>query len=166
MLWEPPLTRGCGQATGTALSFVQEEKSQCHPDKYFRRKVNELKVHCPNKSLGCEWARELSDLDKHLEETCPMRVIKCEFNYAGCEVECQRQHMQSHLEENVKVHLNKVSQHTITLQRKTEQQQSIIELQQRQIAVLTSAQAQDVLKPLALFVPPPDIVMTDIEKHR
>ena len=34
-------------------------------------------------------------LDEHLEENCPLQVIKCEFSYAGCEVEveCQRQHM-------------------------------------------------------------------------
>ena len=70
---------------------------------------------------------ERQHLTKHLEETCPLQVIKCEFSYAGCEVECQRQHMQTHLEENVQFHLIKVSQYTICLGTKTEQQQSIIE---------------------------------------
>ena len=247
------------------------------PDKYFKRRVNEFKVRCPNKSLGCQWVGELGSLDrhlsqnsvegecqfvtvacpyscgdsfqrcqldghktkdcpnrpftcqycdheatyitvtnehwpickkyplecpnkcgenaiewqhlpKHLEETCPLQVIKCEFSYAGCEVECQRQHMQTHLEKNMKVHLNKVS---YTLQRKAEQQQSIIEQlqsnieqqqsiieqqqsnieqQQKQIVALMSALTLitlDVKKPLApVFIPPPDIVMTDFEKHK
>ena len=80
--------------------------------------------------------------------------------------------MQTHLEENMnmKVHLNKVSQCTITLQCKTQQQQSIIEQLQKHIVALNSALAQvalDVQKPLApVFIPPPDIVMTDFEKHK
>ena len=85
--------------------------------------------------------------------------------------------MQTHLEENVKVHLSKVSQCTITLQSQTKQQQRIIEQlhniiqqQQKQIVALNSALTQitlDVQKPLApVFIPPPDIVMTDFEEHK
>ena len=251
------------------------------PDKFFKRKVNELKVRCPNKSLGCEWVGEFGNLDshlsqnsvegecqfvkvfcpfdcddsfqrrqleghktkhcpnrpftcqycahkttyirvtskhwpickqyplecpnkckqkaierqhlpKHLEETCPRQVIKCEFSYAGCEVECQRQHMQTHLEENVKVHLKKVSYRTKQQQSQMqlkiehqqeemekykvqtdcelEKQQSMNEQLQKQIVALMSALqrvALDVKKPLApVFVPPPDMVMTDFETHK
>ena len=136
-------------------------------------------MECPNKCGKTVIERQ--HLTKHLEETCPVQVIKCEFSYAGCEVECQRQHMQTHLEEDVKVHLSKVS---TTLQSKTEQQQSIIEQlqniiqqqqsinkqQQKQIVALMSALTLitlDVRKPLApVFIPPPDIVMTDFEKYR
>ena len=82
--------------------------------------------------------------------------------------------MQTHLEKNMKVHLIKVSH---TLHCKIEQQQSIIEQQQsnseqqqKQIVALMSALtrvALDVKKPLApVFVPPPDTVMTDFEKHK
>ena len=75
--------------------------------------------------------------------------------------------MQAHLEENMKVHLNNV---THTLQLKTEQQQRTIDQQQKQIVALMSALtrlALNVQKPLApVFVPPPDIVMTDFEKHK
>ena len=82
--------------------------------------------------------------------------------------------MQTHLEENVKVHLNKVSHtlHCKTQQQQSinEQQQSTIEQQQKQIVALMSALtrlALDVKKPLApVFIPPPDIVMTDFEKHK
>ena len=52
---------------------------------------------------------ERQDLKKHLDAVCPLQVIKCEFSYAGCEVECQRQHMQDHVSENMKTHLSMVS---------------------------------------------------------
>ena len=278
LLREPFLTACCGnhlsqeavtRLQGQPCPVCKERNLNTIPDKYFKRKVNEFKVRCPNKSLGCEWVGELGDLDrhlsqnsaegecqfvrvacpydcgwsfkrcqlqkhktkvcrnrpftcqycgheatyikvtnahraickkypiecpnkcgetaierqhlpKHLEETCPLQAIKCEFSYAGCEVECQRHYMQTHLEEKVTVHLSKVSQCTITLQSKTEQQQSIIEQlqnviqqqqsinkqQQKQIVALMSALALSVQKPLApVFVPPPDIVMTDFEKR-
>ena len=78
--------------------------------------------------------------------------------------------MQTHLEENVKVHLNKVSCRT----KQQESQISVLQLkteqQQQEIVALMSALTQvalDVQKPLVpVFVPPPDIVMTDFEKHK
>ena len=130
-------------------------------------------MECPNRCV--EAVIERQHLPKHLEETCPLQVIKCEFSYAGCEVECQRQHMQTHLEENVKVHLNKVSH---TLQSKTEQLQSIIDQQQSFIERLQNVTEQqqkqivalmylNVQKPLVpVFITPPDIVMTDFEEHK
>ena len=150
-------------------------------------------LECPNK-CG-EDAIERQHLPKHLQKTCPLQVIKCRFSYAGCEVESQRQHMQTHLEENVRVHLSKVScrtkqqrsqinalQHRIEQQEqelekykgqtdcKLEKQQSMNEQQQKQIVALMSALqrvALDMKKPLApVFVPLPDIVMTDFEKHK
>ena len=272
LLREPFLAVCCGnhlsqevvtRLQGQPCPMCKERNLNTVPDKYFKRKVNEFKVRCQNKSLGCEWVGELCSLDrhlsqnsvegecqfvtvacpytcsdsfqrcqleghkandcpsrpftcqycghkatyitvtnehwlickqyplecpnkcgdnaieqqhlpKHLEETCPLQRIQCEFSYAGCEVECQRQHMQTHLDENVKVHLNKVSH---TLQCNTEQQQRIAEQQQRtinqqqkQIVALMSALTLvplDVQKPLApVFIPPPDIVMTDFEEYK
>ena len=241
---------------GDPCPVCKEANLNTIPDKFFKRKINGLKVRCPNKSLGCKWVGELGSLDrhlsqnpvkgecqfvtvvcphscgdrfqrsqleehkaitcpnrpftcqycghkatyvtvtnkhwpickqyplkcpnkcgekaierqhlpKHLEETCPLQVIKCEFSYAGCEVECPRQHMQTHLEENVKIHLNEVSH---SLQCKAEKQQGINEQLQKQVVALMSALQQvalDVQKPLApVFVPPPDMVMTDFEKYR
>ena len=104
-------------------------------------------VDCPNKGLGCQWAGEQQYLPKHLEESCPMRVMKCEFSFAGCEVECQRQHMQTHLEENVKVHLDIVSC-------RTKQQQSQINSMMAALSQLTS-----------ILGPSTVMVMTDFERH-
>ena len=258
LLREPYQLLCCGNHLSTKAAIwlqghpcpvCKEANLNAVPDKFFKRTVNQLKIRCSNKSLGCKWVGELGDLDrhlslnsfegecqfvtvacpyscgdsfqryqlrghrvndclnrlftcqycghkatyiavinghwanceqyplecpnkcgekaierqhlpKHLEETCPLQVIKCEFSYAGCEVECQRQHMQIHLEENMKVHLNKVS-HNL---------QCKIEQQQKQIAALMSTLAQlalDVKKPLApVFVPPSDIVMTDFVMHK
>ena len=89
-------------------------------------------LECPNKCGGNVIERRY--LPKHLEDTCPLQMIKCEFSYAGCEVECQRQHMHTHLEKNVKLHLNKLSYRTKqqesqinALQLKTERQQQEME---------------------------------------
>ena len=257
ILREPHLTPCCGnhlsaiavtKLQGQPCPVCKEPNLNTVPDKYFKRKVNELKLRCPNKSLGCEWVGELGSLDrhlsqnsvegecqfvtvacpyfcgdgfqrcqlqghkanscnnrpficrycnheatyikvtddhwpvcekyplhcpnecgedvierqhlqKHLDENCPLQVIKCEFSYAGCKVECQRRYMQTHVDENMKVHLSKVS---CTLK-------STIEQQQKQIVALMSATqvALDMQKPLArVFVTPPDIVMTDFEEHK
>ena len=117
------------------------------------------------------------DLEEHLDEVCPLQVVECEFSYAGCEVECQRQYMQDHVNENVKAHLAIVS--TVVEEKVEEQQelkanieelQGTVEQQQKQIVALMSALtrvAQDVQKPLTpVFVTPPDMVMTDFEEHR
>ena len=89
-------------------------------------------MKCPHE-CG-EDAIKKQSLLQHLNKVCPLQTIKCEFQYAGCEVECQRQHMQAHLDENVKLHLDKVSHRTKqqqceinTLQCKTQQQQSEID---------------------------------------
>ena len=265
LLRDPFLTPCCGnhlspaavvRLQGRPCPVCKEASLIAVPDKFFQRKVNELKVRCPNKSMGCEWVGELGDLDKHmsedsvegecqfvlvacpyscgssfqrylledhkandcpscrfvcqycnheatyievmsehwsvcdkypaecpnncgdekierqhlpkhLEETCPLQVIKCEFSYAGCEVECQRQHMQTHLDENVKVHLSNVSG---ALQSKTGELQSTVDKQQKQIMTLMAALARvasDMHRPIVpIFVPPPDMLMTGFEEHR
>ena len=284
LLGEAHLTLCCGnhlsQETVTKLQQDGEPCPLCKgtlataPDKFFQRKINELKVRCRNKSSGCEWVGELGSLDrhlsqssvegecqfvtvacpyscgddlqrcqleghkmndcpnrpfncpycghheatyskvtndhwpfcekfplqcrnkcgenaierqhlpKHLEEACPLQVIRCEFSYAGCEVECQRQHMQTHLDENVKVHLSKVSciaeqQHSEidTLQRETEQRQQAIEQQKHQVDTLQymTEQKQNRIDAMLIsmtrvlehvFVPPLDLMMSEFEQHK
>ena len=251
LLREPFLTACCGnhlsqeavtRLQGQPCPVCKESNLSTMPDKYFKRRVNEFKIRCPNKSLGCEWVGELGSLDrhlsqnsvegecqfvtvacpyscgdsfqrcqleghkvndcpnrpftcqycdhkttyitvtnehwpnckqyllecpnkcgenaierqhlpKHLEETCPLQVIKCEFSYAGCEVECQRQRMENHLHRNVEVHLNKVSF-------RTKQQESQISALQRQIDTMMAA--------LIPFIPGPsiEIVMTNFKSHK
>ena len=145
---------------------------------------------CPNDCVGDMIERQ--DLQKYLDEVCPLQVIKCEFSYAGCEFECQRQYMQDHVSENVKIHLSMVStvvgenvEEQKKLKAEVEQQtatnkdqnstikklQTAVEQQQKQIVALMSALtycvALDVQKPLTpVFISPPDMVMTDFEEQK
>ena len=59
---------------------------------------------CPNECGEKEMERQ--HLKGHLEQTCPLEVIKCKFNYAGCGAQLQRRLMSSHVKENVEVHLS------------------------------------------------------------
>ena len=115
-------------------------------------------------------AIERQHLPKHLEETCPLQMIKCEFSYAGCEVECQRSCMQTHLTRNKTVHLSLVSSSLVALRSKTEQLQSTVNEQQKQIITLTASLARassNMHRPIApSFVPPLDMLMTGFEEHR
>ena len=148
-------------------------------------------MECPNACGGDTIERQ--HLEEHLDEQCPLQVVGCELSYAGCEFQCQRQHMHDHVNDKVKVHLLLVSK--VVSQKNDEQeemvtriekledkveeqddtikeQQKTIDQQQKQIVAIASAlthvaTALDV-KLLAppIFVPPPDIVMTDFEKHK
>ena len=116
-------------------------------------------LECPNQSG--ENGIEQQNIPQHLNVSCPLQVIKCEFSYAGCEVECRRQHMQTHLDENMKVHLTAVFQY---VQHKTI---SNDEYYRRQMDTVTLVLNLVKHKPSApVFVPPPDMVLASFEKHK
>ena len=58
---------------------------------------------CPNECGEEEIERQ--HLKKHLEQTCQLEVIKCEFNYTGCGAQLQRRLMSAHMKENMEAHL-------------------------------------------------------------
>ena len=69
---------------GQPCPVCNEANLKTVPDKFFKRKVNELKVHCPNKSLGCEWVGELGNLDRHLSQNsvegeCQFVTVACPY---------------------------------------------------------------------------------------
>ena len=66
---------------------------------------------CPNECGEEEMERQ--HLKGHLEQTCPLEVNQCEFNYAGCGAQLQRHLMPTHVKENVEAHLSMVSQISI-----------------------------------------------------
>ena len=77
ILREPHLTPCCGnhlsavavtRLQGQPCPVCKEPHLNTVPDKFFKRRVYELKVRCPNKSLGCEWVGELGSLDRHLSQ--------------------------------------------------------------------------------------------------
>ena len=89
LLRDPQQTTCCGhhlsleaatrlQQGGKPCPMCNEPNLATMPDKFYKRKVNELKVHCPNKGSGCEWVGELGSVDQHVN-SCPKRPCQCDF---------------------------------------------------------------------------------------
>ena len=89
LLVEPLQTTCCGNHLSLAVvNRIFKEGKPCplcmnetfalNDDKYFKRKVKELKVHCSHKKCGCEWIGELGDLNHHTT-SCPKRPWKCQY---------------------------------------------------------------------------------------
>ena len=108
VLIEPFLTLCCGNhLSKEAANQLQREQKPCPlckeqlqavPDKFFSRKVKELKVRCPKNKAGCEWVGELGALDQHLsddslEGECQYIEIACP-NLCGGRV--QRRDLEGH----------------------------------------------------------------------
>ena len=72
----------------------------CIPEKRLQRTLNEMKVYCPQKELGCEWIGELISLPQHLNTAneskqlvgCSFAVIECTF----CGDDIQRKDLEEH----------------------------------------------------------------------
>lgn len=70
-------------------------------NKRIQRKVNETKVPCTNRSLGCTWIGEFSKRESHIDSSnslqgggCPYQSMPC--RYEGCEVTPQRRSIHHH----------------------------------------------------------------------
>ena len=80
LLLEPHLTLCCGNhLSQRAVTRLKSEGKPCpickEPDlatvldKFHRRKVRAVQVHCPHTTGGCEWAGEVGELSQHIQ-TC------------------------------------------------------------------------------------------------
>ncbi len=215
VLSDPQLTSCCGNHFCRAcVKQVEHEGRPCPLcsapsfstmlDKYFLRKVNELRVECPQKKGGCPWVGHLGSmerhldaktgdckfmivecpylcgtrfhhcelashqtlcprrphvckfcdykgvyedmsakhwkvcdkyplpcpnhceemdiqrryLDHHLQAECPLQMIKCEYAYAGCQVQTSRQDMPQHITESLQDHLARVSKKCLDITEK------------------------------------------------
>lgn len=89
LLRDPQQTTCCGQHLSLeAATRLQRERKPCPmcsepnlttmPDKFYKRKVNELKVRCPYKGSGCEWVGEVGNMDQHFA-SCLKRPSQCNF---------------------------------------------------------------------------------------
>ena len=89
LLLHPDQTTCCGHhISREAVERIQKDKKPCPmckeanltivPDKFFRRKVHELKVRCYHKKGGCEWVGDLGSYDDHIKK-CPKRPWSCDF---------------------------------------------------------------------------------------
>ena len=136
---------------------------------------------CPNECGEEEIERQ--HLKGHLEQTCPLEVIKCEFSYAGCGAQLQRRLMPAHMKESTETHLSLVAQVSkdvpklIQEQRDQIKQQSVeinrlwdqvnkqADLIRQQGKVLVEQSDQEITL-FPNFTPPATIVMDDFEEHR
>ena len=89
VLHDPKQTECCGHhLSGSVVTRLQREGKPCPlcndpnftviSDKYFKRKMGELKVRCSYKRNGCTWEGELGNLDQH-SKSCPKRPWQCQY---------------------------------------------------------------------------------------
>ena len=257
LLLEPFQTACCGNhLTEEAVQQIKRDSKACPHcnqslkqiffDRSFKRRVENLQVHCSKKGAGCSWMGELGSLDRHLSnglvggqcqyvavacpnlcgrrlqrrnlerhkandcpkrqftcmhcthgatyqkivedhwpkcskyplecpnncgkrsierqhlpnhlKVCPLQLVECEFDYAGCRRRIQRQGMQSHVDSSMQVHLQMVARHA-------KLQETRIEQLEEKMGMLT---AEFNLRSTALevFIPPPVFTMTNFEQHK
>ena len=106
-------------------------------------------------SVG-EEEMERQHLKGHLEQTCPLEVIQCEYSYAGCGAQMQRRLMPAHMKEGMEAHLSLVSKKVPELEKTVQQQGDFIS------ALMVKLQLGiEVAK-----VPPVDILLDNFEDHK
>ena len=90
VLRDPNLTSCCGNHfCQSCISRIKNKRNPCPLcqeqdftvmlDKFFARRVNELKIKCPNSSHGCEWMGELGSIGKHLDVSCGFVEVTCDY---------------------------------------------------------------------------------------
>ena len=125
---------------------------------------------CPNECGEEEIERQ--HLKGHLEQTCPLEVIKCEFSYAGCGAQLQRRLMSAHVKENTEAHLFLLAQEAPKLKDRVKQQEDQIKQQGDQIEKVVDLvkiqgdQISLLMKLLPVKVPPVDIIVDDFEEKK
>lgn len=91
VLRDPHLTSCCGnhfcqscitriKEEGNPCPLCQEKDFSTMLNKSISRRVKDLTIRCPNKSLGCEWAGAIRDVELHLdrEDGCGYMAINCD----------------------------------------------------------------------------------------
>ena len=69
-------------------------------------------VPCPNE---CGVSPERQNVETHVNTVCPLTVVKCDFHYAGCEVQLVRKDMPTHLAESLVTHISLLTTQTQVL---------------------------------------------------
>lgn len=175
VLRDPNLTSCCGhrycrecinrvKRAGMPCPLCQSRDFTVMLDKLFVRKVNSLRVKCPNMREGCEWCGELGQVDTHLLG-CRYTAVNCDFYSLGCREMVSRSKMREHLGSSSGAHLALVMG---AFQRKDKQ---ISELKQTVSALQTEVKSlRESVRSLSLAIPrkypPVDLFMIEYESHR
>ena len=140
----------CPYACGERVQrrSLEEHKSQCCPLRpftcqYCNHKATHQEVTkehwpvCEKYPLIChecgEGEIERQHLKGHLEQTCPLEVIQCDFSYAGCGAQLQRRFMPTHMKQGIKDHLSLFSLVVPNLQTLVQQQGDLMKQMRDQI---------------------------------
>ena len=150
VLRQPCLVECCGHHfCKWCLDGVTKEKKTCPlcnqeelnsmRNKGLERVLNEKRVYCSNKKIGCEWSGELCQLDSHLNESvntaspksdikryldgCQFVEVRCKF----CPATLKRNEMKKHLDEcsNKPIQCKHCKNHTATPQDMTEKHEAV-----------------------------------------
>ena len=175
LLRSPKLTSCCGHRyCSTCINRVQQKKMPCPLcqsgsftlllDKLYVRKVNSLRVKCPNAKLGCGWRGDLGKAEEH-KKSCKAMAVPCCFSHMGCKATVAAREMEDHLSATSGAHLAMVLQ---AVQGKDKQ---IADLE-RKVSSLQSevGTLQNSMKKLSMEIPrkypPLDLVMCDYDSYK
>ena len=75
-------------------------------------------IQCPNR---CGETPKRENLDSHLENRCPLTIIQCDFQYAGCEAKLARKDMQTHINDSLITHISMLAVSHRQQQRKNQE---------------------------------------------
>ena len=124
-------------------------------------------LSCPNECGEEEIERQ--HLKRHLEQTCPLEVIQCDFSYAGCGAQLQRRLMSAHMKEGIEAHLSMLAQEVPKLQNIVQQQSELIKQQgdqMKQQGDQIKQQGDQIKLQMRRLVSPVDIIMGNFETDK
>ena len=96
-------------------------------------------------------------LQHHLQKECPLENISCKFSFAGCQVQIERKSIKEHLDESKDEHLEMTASECKNIGAECKNLGT-------QLANLMLAFTK--ISPNPVFIPPPDIVMTNFESKQ
>ena len=67
-------------------------------------------LQCPNSCDDSPIKRQL--LEDHLQKECPLGIVNCEFQFAGCTAQVQRRDLAAHIRDNILQHISQLSNTT------------------------------------------------------
>ena len=100
-------------------------------------------VTCPKQCGKCLLQK---NVDKHLNEECPLQLTECVCSYAGCDVKLLRKDMADHVSQNIAHHLSLMAvNHKQSLEKQAAMQKEIDDLKEK-LDKKVSALSKDIVE--------------------
>lgn len=108
---KPTKVECCGNIFCEACITTQTECPLCRMenfrsiiDKLAERKMNEMRVFCPNYEKGCKWCGEIRSVEQHLQEPAltdeePDAIERCQYQHTKCK-KCDQAVLYVHLRQH------------------------------------------------------------------